>query len=395
MSSDRVEMEHLISEEIPQQSRGWAAKAGALLGIAGLAGVAAAAVYHGGATTRQSLAFGQKDERLAITPSFPSCSGPKDNCFETGCCQTSGHQCWVKDAHEGRCNLTCTPGNGMQCGLPLNGQPSVPVQSNLPATLYCFAVYTENTGSSEESTELDLLKLQKQHGVSLYGCDAWDVYADVAVPIDEGYTTIMVQDVYNEFHQIKRKETKTWVNWALFYQVWVQVREVGRWEKMGWTVKVDADAVFIPQRMRDWLAPKGESPHGVYFENCPNVQYGFFGNLEVMSNTATKVLTKYLEDCHAVYAPCANDGCDWKWGSWGEDVFVQRCMDRHYVDKIEAFDITTDGACESDRPEGEKKNKKWHLEDCTGVTTAAVHPFKKSKDYFRCMGQIMGTSYAV
>merc|ERR1712238_528816 len=123
---------------------------------------------------------------------------------------------------------------------------------------------------------------------------------------------------------------------------------------------------------------------GVYFENCKNVNYGFFGNLEVMSHEATNVLTKYLEDCHAVYAPCANDGCDWKYGAWGEDVFVQRCLDRHYVDKVEAFDMTLDGACAADRPEGQKKNKKWHAEDCSAVTTAAVHPFKTPKEYFGC-----------
>merc|ERR1712232_1263626 len=104
---------------------------------------------------------------------------------------------------------------------------------------------------------------------------------------------------------------------------------------------VDPDAVFLPNRLQGWLSSRtGESPHGVYFENCKNVQYGFFGNLEVMSHEATNVLTKYLEDCHAVYAPCANDGCDWQYGAWGEDVFVQRCLDRHYVDKVEAFDMT-------------------------------------------------------
>merc|ERR1712008_364875 len=51
------------------------------------------------------------------------------------------------------------------------------------------------------------------------------------------------------------------------------------------------------------------------------------------------VLTDQLEECHTQFAPCANDGCDWKFGSWGEDVFVQRCLDHHYVDKAEAFDI--------------------------------------------------------
>merc|ERR1712244_20070 len=114
----------------------------------------------------------------------------------------------------------------------------------------------------------------------------------------------------------------------------------------------------------------------------------------VMSNEATKVLTTYLEDCHSVYAPCAYDGCDWKYGAWGEDVYVQRCLDRHYVDKVEAFDMTLDGACEADRPADQKKNKKWHAEDCSQVTTAAVPPFKKPADYFKCLSQMTKVNYA-
>jgi len=175
----------------------------------------------------------------------------------------------------------------------------------------------------------------------------------------------------------------------------MKVRDLGHWHEHDYTVKVDPDAVFLPGRMRDWLKGKPDTEHGVYYENCKNVQMGFFGNLEVMTNKATAVLTANLEDCHAVYGPCAYDGCDWKWGAWGEDVFAQRCMDRHHVEKVEAFDVTTDGACEYDRPEGEKKNKHWHPSDCSVVLTAAVHPFKQPRDYFRCLGQIMNKEYAV
>merc|ERR1711992_522979 len=130
----------------------------------------------------------------------------------------------------------------------------------------------------------------------------------------------------------------------------------GKWQTADYTVKIDADAVFVPQRLRTWLSSKpGESPHGLYYENCPNVQ-------------------------HAVFAPCANDGCDWKYGAWGEDVFAQRCMDHHYVDKVEAFDVATDGACKADRPEG-MKNKKWHPTDCSSLTTVTAHPLKKPAAY--------------
>merc|ERR1712170_192051 len=90
------------------------------------------------------------------------------------------------------------------------------------------------------------------------------------------------------------------------------------------------------------------------------------------------------EECHEKFAPCANEDCDWKWGAWGEDVFTQRCMDHHYVDKVEAFDLTTDGACEADRPEGQKKNKKYQP-PCEGTFTPSIHPFKKPDEYFTCM----------
>jgi len=365
-------------------------RVGLVAGVLGLTAAVAAAASPGLRTTAISgvEGFGQKEERVSIIPSFPACSKAKENCLSTGCCQVAGHSCFMKTAHMAVCNATCTPREGWSCDIPSNGAPSVPVQKWLEKSLYCFSVYTQNTGSTKKSHELDLLKEQKVKGVSIFSCDGWDVFSDAPTDIG-GYATHVVEDKLNEFHQVKRKETGAWVNWALFYQVWMQVRNLGHWEDKSWVVKVDPDAVFLPNRLKLWLDDKrGEPPHGIYFENCRNVQYGFFGNLEVLSHEATRVLTTQLEDCHAVYAPCANDGCDWKWGAWGEDVFVQRCLDRHYVDKVEAFDMTLDGACPADRPADQKKNKKWHAEDCSQVQTAAVHPFKTVKDYFKCLNQM-------
>jgi len=333
----------------------------------------------------------QKEERVGITPSFPACSTAKENCMQSGCCQVSGHTCFRKNEHVAFCNETCSPLKGNLCSVPRDH--SVPVQTVLDETLYCFSVYTQNTGSTKQSFELELLQQQHKHHVSIFACDGWDVFSDGQVEIGGGYLTHKVEDKYGEFHRIKRK-TGNWVNWGLFYQVWEKVRNLGHWESKSWTVKVDADAVFLPNRLSGWLDNKrGESPHGIYFENCKNVQYGFFGNLEVMSHEATNVLTKNLEDCHAAYAPCADEGCDWKFGPWGEDVFVQRCMDKHYVDKVEAFDVTLDGACPADRPADQKHNKKWHAESCSEVTTAAVHPFKKPNEYFACLSEITNIRY--
>merc|ERR1711933_377825 len=80
----------------------------------------------------------------------------------------------------------------------------------------------------------------------------------------------------------------------------------GKWQAADYTIKVDGDAVFSPQRLRNWLSTKpGDSPHGLYYENCPNVQMGFFGHLEIMTRTAAQVLTQKLENCYAEFGPCA------------------------------------------------------------------------------------------
>jgi len=331
-----------------------------------------------------------KEERVQIVPSFPACSKAGENCINTGCCQVSGHKCFTKGKGKAQCNKTCTAGvKGFTCDLV--NPHSVPVATPLGQNLYCFSVYTENTGNeSLVNHELELLNIVAAQGTGIFACEQWDVFSDVSVPIDHtnGYVTVKVEDGFGEFHQLKRKDSGTWVNWGIFYQIWVKVRELGKWRAADYTIKVDADAVFIPQRLRTWLSSKpGDSPHGLYYENCPNVQYGFFGHLEIISKTAVEVLTGNLEECHTVFAPCANDGCDWKLGPWGEDVFAQRCMDHHYVDKVEAFDVATDGACKADRPEGQK-NKKWHPTDCSQLTTATAHPLKKPAAFKKCLAEM-------
>jgi len=330
-----------------------------------------------------------KEERIKIVPSMPACSKSGENCISTGCCQVSGHTCWQKGAGRAQCNETCTAGKmGYTCEVI--SPHSVPVSTPLQQSLYCFSVYTSETGNATKPNyELELLTAAFRKKAGIFACDQYEVYSDAVATIDS-YSLIKVEDTFSEFHRVKRKHTGTWVNWAIFYQVWVGIRQSGRWQAADYTVKVDPDAVFVPGRLRTWLSTKpGDSPHGLYYENCPNVQYGFFGHLEVMTKTAVQVLTTYLEDCHAVFAPCADTGCDWKFGPWGEDVFAQRCMDHHYVDKVEAFDLATDGACKANRPEGEKHNSKWHPTDCSKVQTVTAHPLKKPADYIKCLNEMV------
>merc|ERR1712183_818161 len=102
---------------------------------------------------------------------------------------------------------------------------------------------------------------------------------------------------------------------------------------------------------------------GSVLQNCEYVDHGFFGNLEVFSQKAFSILVDNVDTCYTEI-PWKVGVKDGKYGPMGEDLFAEICLEKNGVNKVEAFDVTTDGACEAKRPADQKKNKKWHT-DCT------------------------------
>merc|ERR1712079_801111 len=143
----------------------------------------------------------------------------------------------------------------------------------------------------------------------------------------------------------------------MYIQAWKKIREEQMWSSKDWTVKVDADAVFLPNRLRQKLGAVEVTDNGIYLEN--------------------------IDDCKTSLNYMGSEK-DYGGEPWGEDLFTQRCMDLYGVDRVSAWDITTDGMCQGTRPEGEKKNEKWKP-DCAVTSTPAMHPFMKPKDYFQCL----------
>merc|ERR1712241_1509328 len=147
----------------------------------------------------------------------------------------------------------------------------------------------------------------------------------------------------------------------------------------------DVDAVFLPSRLAKMLQSQMVPSNGIYLENCKYVDYGYFGNLEVFSQAAFATLLQNIDTCNV--SPELN----WevgikngKYGPMGEDLFAQTCMDRHWVKKVERFDLTRAGTCPADRPKAEKNNKKY-VPSCKGAATVTIHPYKKPDKYFECM----------
>ena len=125
------------------------------------------------------------------------------------------------------------------------------------------------------------------------------------------------------------------------------------------TFKVDADAVFKPEKLISRIHLMPIPQKGGFLVNCEKVKYGFFGNLEVFDKTAFSILAANIDSCSKTTVSNWKVGIDkGKYGPMGEDLFAEMCMKKNGVTAIEAFDLSKDGCCEAKRPGNEKKNKK-------------------------------------
>merc|ERR1712217_863341 len=322
---------------------------------------------------------------IAVIPPREECAKVGVNCLAQKCCKTTGMGCYQVHAGYAKCMKSCTPGQDGDCLLHEHSASSKRSTVTLTAnTLFCFAFYTADTGSTKASYELDLLRTQLLLGASIFGCETYRVYSDVETWLSpDKVSTVKVDDVNGDFHFAKRKKTGSWINSNIFIAAWKAIKEEGVWASKDWTVKVDADAVFLPIRLRQYLGKVEVTENGIYLENCKYVSYGFFGSLEVLSHDAAGTYMANLDDCKTSLNYLGREKL---YGNepWGEDLFAQRCMDLHGVDKVSAFDINTDAACAAWRPEGQKKNKKWSP-DCATTQTPAIHHFRTPKAYFDCL----------
>merc|ERR1719422_1968270 len=98
-------------------------------------------------------------EMLAVKPAYEDCAQVKEDCLAAGCCAPSGYNCFKNAKGQGRCMRECTPGgaNGTCEGVAPHMKTAVEVPG---LSLFCFSVYTEDTGSDKPSHELELLQMQ-------------------------------------------------------------------------------------------------------------------------------------------------------------------------------------------------------------------------------------------
>jgi len=145
------------------------------------------------------------------------------------------------------------------------------------------------------SAESVLVNNQQLQGLSIFSCDAHAVL--------QGFKS-------------KQAQWLSVANTNVFINVWNQIHQDGRYAVHDFTVKVDPDAVFFPDRLKQHLWKLRPPPNtAMYLTNC-NFKFRFMGSLEVLSK---KAVDAYIANQALCSKHIGHDG--------GEDFYMKTCLD--------------------------------------------------------------------
>jgi len=106
-------------------------------------------------------------------------------------------------------------------------------------------------------------------------------------------------------------------------------------------------------------------PQGVFLQNCPKVEYGFSGSLEVFCRTACSIFLASLDTCKTEMVPNWKIGVqNGKYGPIGEDLFAPSGMEKDGVTMLGAFDIPSVDWWKTKKPSNQNRTL-WRHADAT------------------------------
>lgn len=167
-------------------------------------------------------------------------------------------------------------------------------------------------------------------------------------------------------------ELKAQVSVEVFKAVWAQVCSEGHYKLYPWTVKVEAESVFFPSRLRHILKgyadPDSVEAQGVYLTSG---QSRLQGPIEVFSRAAVQVLVSGWHRCTDNFYMSCHGPC---W--WGEDLFIDRCLSQ-------VFHATqrNEGLLLGDAQRSALRD--WTY--CQDHSRVAFYPFKTADSYKQCL----------
>jgi len=207
--------------------------------------------------------------------------------------------------------------------------------------------------------EVDILRRQLELNAGIFACDDQMIMSFDEMTIGAGESE--VKAVVCESMDSGISKDGTSANTLQFMKAWEVIKNDGRYAKNDWSVKVDPDAVLLPDRLRIHLNPHQGA--NTYIRNCDKpMSEGamMFGALEAISKSA-------LDGYFANFDACNNEV---PWQEWGEDLFMMRCLEHIGTTPSEDFGIIQDGVCKG----------VW----CGDNSAAAFHPMKDVPAWEAC-----------
>lgn len=286
------------------------------------------------------------------------CKGPR-------CCVGMNQQCYEKDENWAMCmedckagpnpddkdeTWSCRPLGPRSKGLSLLGDPS----------LFCWSLFQPT------SYEMEVIQNQLARSIGIFQCDGYALLSTAdPTSVGVGPDGKDIVSLHADMAEITTSVDGTAGNAALFINCWNVIIEDGRWNNFAWTVKVDPDAVLLPDRLRQHLAP--HVLENVFVLNCNAFPSSpefpmMYGALEIFSWKAISSYANGMWECMrdmAEFIPL-----------WGEDRFMKKCMDHIGVGTIQDFSAVGDGVCTG--------------VDCGSSFVAAFHPFKTVDSWQQC-----------
>jgi hypothetical protein len=216
------------------------------------------------------------------------------------------------------------------------------------------------------SYEWDIIKFQFEKEAGIYSCDDAAVISFNKTLIGkrgtESFWSLATPSV-----PVGGSKDGTAANSLQFMKFWETVKNDGRYAHFDWTVKLDPDAVLLPDRLRRHIFKLGSGKKYIRDCNKPGMQGTMmFGAMEVISKSA-------LESYNANVGRCFNE---LPWKSWGEDLFMMTCLERLGVGYSEDFALVQDGVCR-----GVWCGDKW---------AAAFHAMKSVSAWKGCWKEAVG-----
>jgi len=216
--------------------------------------------------------------------------------------------------------------------VDVGSQPQVS-DSAVP-TLFCFMVVLPGTD------EVVLTNNAIARGASIFACELSKVY--------NGWDT---------GRRIQTPDGSFDANVEVFHQAWANVFSDGLFRTVGWTVKVDPDAVCMPGRLLNRLQGINAA-EPIYVLNTDR-SFHFLGPIEVLSKAAVDKLEEAFQ----------LGGCPVELDA-GEDGWLKACLDQHYV---------------GTRSDYHTLNPSCGLEQCHDQSYVAFHSYKTVDAYNQCL----------